>query len=217
MENQDIRVAIFEDNRTHRDALCILIAHAEGMCCVGAFPNANHLEADIGFCKPDVVFMDIEMPRRSGIEATQAIKQHFPEIKVLMQTVFDEQDKIFYALCAGASGYILKSDSPEKQLDAIREVYAGGGPMSASIAQKVLAFFRQQVIAPQFDAVDIQLSEREYEILKWLKDGLSGPAIAEKAFISYETVRTHLKNIYKKLHVANRTEAVIKAKQRGLF
>ena len=130
-----MRVAIFEDNKLIRDALQTIINGTPDMVCCGTFVNAKQVAADIAFCKPDVVLMDIEMPGITGIEATKIIKDNFPEIKVLIQTVFNDNDKIFNALCSGASGYILKSDPPAKQLEALTEVYKGGGSMSSTIAQ----------------------------------------------------------------------------------
>lgn len=213
----EIKVAIFEDNKLIREALQTIINGTPGFVCTGIFPNVNQVEADILFSRPDVVLMDIEMPGRNGIEATKLIKARFPEIKVLIQTVFNDNDKIFNAICAGASGYILKTDPPLKQLQALEEVYNGGGPMSSAIAQKVLQFFvRQNVILVQPEENDYDLSAREKEILFLMMEGHTYRSIAEKAFISYETVRTHIKHIYKKLHVACRSEAILKAKQQGL-
>ena len=212
----EIKVAIFEDNKLIREALQTIINGTPGFICTGTFVNVNQVEADILFSRPDVVLMDIEMPGRNGIEATKLIKARFPEIKVLIQTVFNDNDKIFNAICAGASGYILKTDSPLKQLQALEEVYNGGGSMSSTIAQKVLQFFvRQNVILVQPEENDYDLSTREKEILSLMMEGLNYRSIAEKAFISYETVRTHIKHIYKKLHVACRSEAILKAKQQG--
>lgn len=213
-----MRVAIFEDNKLIRDALQTIINGAPDMVCCGTFVNAKQVAADIAFCKPDVVLMDIEMPGITGIEATKIIKDNFPEIKVLIQTVFNDNDKIFNALCSGASGYILKSDPPAKQLEALTEVYKGGGSMSSTIAQKVMQFFvRQNVILVQPETVNYELSNREKEILSLMIEGLNYKDIADKAFISYETVRTHVKHIYKKLHVVCRSEAILKAKQQGFF
>ena len=165
----------------------------------------------------DVVLMDIEMHGTNGIEATKTISAIFPEIKVLIQTVFNDSDKIFTALCAGASGYILKTETPAKQLDAINEVFNGGAPMSPSIAKKVMLFFQQKniiLVSPENN--DYQLSSREKDILAMMSGGNNYRTIAQKAFISYETVRTHVKRIYKKLHVASRAEAIQKAQQQGL-
>jgi DNA-binding NarL/FixJ family response regulator len=213
----DIKVAIFEDNKLIREALQTIINGTPGFVCTGTFPNVNQVEADILFSRPDVVLMDIEMPGRNGIEATKLIKSRFPEVKVLIQTVFNDNDKIFNAICAGASGYILKTDPPLKQLQALEEVYKGGGPMSSAIAQKVLQFFvSKNVMLVQPEETNYDLSPREKEIISLMMEGYNYRSIAEKAFISYETVRTHIKHIYKKLHVVCRSEAILKAKQQGL-
>lgn len=213
----DIKVAIFEDNKLIREALQTIINGSPGFVCTGSFANVNQVLADINFSQPHVVLMDIEMPGLNGIEATKIIREEFPEIKVLIQTVFNDSDKIFNALCAGASGYLLKTDSPIRQLEAIKEVYGGGGAMSTSIAQKVMGFFvRKNVILVQPGDTDFDLSTREKEILSLMVDGHNYRDIAEKTFISYETVRTHIKHIYKKLHVASRAEAILKAIQQGL-
>jgi len=214
----EIRVAIFEDNKLIREALQTIINGTSGFVCTGTFANVNQVEADILFSRPDVVLMDIEMPGRTGIEATKIIRENFPKVKVLIQTVFNDNDKIFNALCAGASGYILKTDSPMKQLQALEEVYNGGASMSSTIAQKVMQFFvRQNVILVQPQQMDFDLSTREKEILSLMMEGHNYRSIADKAFISYETVRTHIKHIYKKLHVASRSEAIMKARQQGLL
>ncbi|RYG17436.1 MAG: response regulator transcription factor [Chitinophagaceae bacterium] len=214
----DIKVAIFEDNKLIREALQTIINGSPGFVCTGAFANVNQVQGDIKFSNPEVVLMDIEMPGRTGIEATKILKDEFPEIKVLIQTVFNDNEKIFSALCAGASGYILKTDSPIRQLEAIREVYAGGGAMSTSIAQKVMEFFvNRNVILVTPSQSDLGLSNREKEILALMVQGLSYKDMADKAFISYETIRTHVKHIYKKLHVVCRSEAVLKARQQGIL
>jgi DNA-binding NarL/FixJ family response regulator len=214
----EIRVVIFEDNKLVRDAMEAILNGTPGFSCTGTFADANNLERDLRKSNPDVVMMDIEMPGRKGTEATQIIHDKYPEVKVLIQTVFDDSDKIFNALYAGASGYILKNDPPAKQLEAVQEVFNGGAPMSPSIARKVLQFFSyKNIILVPPDGVDYNLSDREKEILTLVTEGLSFRGIAEKSFISYETVRTHAKNIYKKLHVASRSEAILKAQQQGLL
>lgn len=157
------------------------------------------------------------MPGMNGIEATKRILVRFPDMRILIQTVFNDSEKIFQALCAGACGYILKNDPPHKYLDAINEVYHGGAPLSASVAKKVLTFFgNKNVMLVSPGDTDYHLSEREKELLRLMIEGYNYKAIAEKTFISYETVRTHVKHIYKKLHVASRSEAVMKAIQHGL-
>ena len=213
----DIRVAIFEDNKLVRDALEAILNGTPGYTCCGAYADAQFISSRIKSSSPDVVLMDIEMPGLSGIQATRIVAQEFPEVKVLIQTVFNDSEKIFQALSAGASGYVLKTDPPSKQLEAIHEVFNGGAPMSSSIAKKVLQFFtHKNVVLVIPESNDYQLSEREKGILLMMVEGNNYKTIAEKAFISYETVRTHVKKIYRKLHVASRSEAIMKAYQQGL-
>lgn len=204
----EIKVTVFEDNKLLRESLQQLIDNAEGMSCTGAFPDANKLLHNMHMTNPDVVMMDINMPGISGIEAVQMIKAKYPQVRILMQTVFDDNDKIFAAICAGASGYMLKKTPPLKMIEAIRETYLDGAPMTASVAVKVLQMFRQQT-AEKTEFID--LSEREKEILALLVKGKSYKAIATACFISIDTVSTHVRHIYEKLHVHSKSEAVAKA------
>ena len=214
----DIRVAIFEDNKLVRDAMQAILNGTPGYDCTGVYADGNQWDTAIQRSKPDVVLMDIEMPGLNGIEITRLITEKFSEVKVLMQTVFNDSERIFQALCAGASGYILKNDPPGKYLEAIKEVYDGGAPMNTTVAKKMLGFFsNKNIILVTPSGKDYQLSDREKELLKCMIDGDDYKKIADKLFISYETVRTHVKHIYKKLHVASRSEAVMKAVQQGLI
>lgn len=205
----EIKVAIFEDNKMLRKSLQQLINSEEDMACTGAFPDANKLMRNIELADPDVVMMDINMPGISGIEAVQMIKEKFPQVQILMQTVFEDNDKIFAAICAGASGYMLKKTAPHKMIEAIRETWLGGAPMSASVAIKVLQMFRIQAVGEKKEFID--LSEREKEILALLVKGKSYKAVASECFISIDTVSTHVRHIYEKLHVHSKSEAVAKA------
>lgn len=206
-----IRVTIFEDNKHLRESLYFLISGTEGFCYADAFEDCNDLIFQLKKSSPDVVLMDIEMPGMNGIEAVKIIKQQFPEIQILMQTIFHDDDNIFNAVCAGASGYILKSTSPEGYLQAIKDVYEGGSPMTGSVARRVLELF-QRNITPKGNN-DYQLTPKEKEILQQLIKGKSYKMIADSVGSSYETVRTHMKNIYAKLHVNSNTEAVLKVLQ----
>lgn len=187
----------------------MLISATPGITCIGTYPDCRdmliYLESDV----PDVVLMDIEMPGMNGIEAVKLIKQHFPEVQILMQTMFDDDDYIFEAICSGASGYILKTTTPLGYTEAIKNVHAGGSPMSPSIARKVFELFKTN-LATQVD-VNYNLTDKEKEILQNLVKGKSYKMIAEEMSISTETVKTHMKNIYTKLHVNSNTEAVVKA------
>ena len=205
----EINVAVFEDNDQLRESLCQLIESSEDLHCAGIFADANHIERKIERSHPDVVIMDIDLPGTNGIDAVNTIHEKFPGIRVLMQTVFDDNDKIFAAIRAGASGYILKKAAPAKIIEAIRETHNGGAPMTPSIAEKVLNMFRSQTQQTQAEKID--LSEREKEILSLLVKGRSYKMIAADCFISIDTVNSHIKNIYEKLHVHSKSEAVVKA------
>ncbi len=205
----DIKVVIFEDNKHLRESLYYLVNGTQGFVCSGAFPDCSDLLFNIKQSAPDVILMDIEMPGMSGIEAVKIIKASFPDIQILMQTVFYDDENIFQAICAGASGYILKTTSPAGYIEAIRDVNSGGSPMSGSIARRVLEIF-QKNITP-VSSVDYNLTPKEKEILQCMVHGKSFKMIAEALGITYETVRTHMKNIYLKLHVNSNTEAVSKA------
>lgn len=213
----DIRVAIFEDNKLVRDALQTILNGTEGFTCTGAFGDGRHWLTDVKRSEPDVILMDIELPGLNGVELSSLVLGAFPSIKILIQTVFNDTDKIFKALCAGASGYILKNDPPHRYLEAITEVYNGGSPMNTVVAKKVLGFFsNKNIILISPDNNDYDLSKREKDILRMMVEGANFKTIADNAFISYETVRTHVKHIYRKLHVACRSEAVLKAMQQSL-
>jgi DNA-binding NarL/FixJ family response regulator len=206
----EIKVAVFEDNKMLRESLSKLIDSAGDLVCTGAFPDANKLILNLESSNPDVVLMDIDMPGVSGIEAVQLIKNKFPAIKILMQTVFDDSDKIFAAICSGASGYMLKKTAPKKMIEAIIETFEGGSPMTASVANKVLQIVRSQSVSEVKNEF-IDLSEREKEILSLLVESKSYKIIAAECFISIDTVNTHIRHIYEKLHVHSKSEAILKA------
>ncbi len=205
----NIKVVIFEDNTNLRRGLSTLINGSDGFECVGAFGNCDKLIKNITDTKPDVILMDIEMPGMNGIEAVKLLKPQFPEIKILMETIFEDDEKVFHSICSGAEGYILKNTPPSQILDAIREIYEGGAPMTPSIASKVLAMFKSGTSFSKDESYN--LTERELEVLKFLVDGKSYKLIAEKCFVSIDTVSSHVKNIYKKLQVHSKSEAVVKA------
>lgn len=209
-----INVVIIEDNEKYRNGLTQLIDGTPGYSCVGAFSDCEQALQEIVDLLPNVVLMDIGLPGMSGIEGVKAIQARFPEIEILMLTIYEDDDKVFQSLYAGASGYLLKKTPPAKILEAISEIHSGGAPMSAKIARKVMDVFHKKT--PADDEAD-QLSTREKEILQLLVEGLSHKAIAERLFISPHTVRTHLKNIYEKLHVHSRSEAAVKAVKHRLF
>ena len=211
---KDIRVAIFEDNTQLREGLFKLIEASEGFTCVGAFANGEDIVRIMSSVQPDVILMDIEMPVVNGIEAVRLVKANFPEIKILMETIFEDDEKIFQSICNGAQGYILKSMPPDEILSSIREIHEGGAPMSPIVATKVLKMFKSNLTAEADDSFN--LSVREKEILKCLVEGMSYKLIADSCFISTDTVNGHIKNIYKKLQVHSKGEAVAKAIKRNI-
>ena len=207
-----LRIAIFDDNKNIRESISLLLETVDPFEVVGSFSHVLDCIEDIRACKPDIVLMDIEMPGMSGIEAASLIKKEFPHIQVLMQTVFEDDDRVFDSICAGASGYILKNFLNTKLVDAINELQYGGSPMSPSVARKVLNKMQSVSAAIRPEEVpDYRLTAREKEVLSCLVNGLSYKMIASDLNISYETVRSHVKKIYEKLHVASLTEVVAKA------
>jgi DNA-binding NarL/FixJ family response regulator len=206
---KDIRVAIFEDNSNLRRGLFNLLESSEGFVCAGAFGHCERVIENIEESLPDVILMDIELPGINGIEAVKLIRVNYPELKILMETIFEDDEKVFQSICNGANGYILKTTPPAEILKAIREIYEGGSPMSPLIATKVLRMFKDTVSRETDESY--QLSAREKEIVKCLVEGMSYKMIASNCFISIETVNGYIKNIYKKLQVHSKGEAVAKA------
>src|SRR5688572_18175264 len=179
---EKIKVALYEDNNSLRDSLSRLISAYPEFSLTGAYPNAINIMENIATAQPDVVLMDIDMPGISGIDAVAMVKNKYPEIRIIMQTVFDDNDKIFRSICAGAVGYILKKKSPTEILDAIKEGHKGGAPITPSIAVKILSMFKQFGVSVKNKEID--LSERETEILSHLTKGLSYKMIADTCSIS---------------------------------
>ncbi len=202
-----IRVSIFEDNKHLRETFLFLLNTSEGFTCTGAYADCSTMLEDIAANPCDVVLMDIEMPGMNGIEATKLVKEHFPKINILIQTVFFEDEYIFNAICAGASGYILKSTTPEGYLDAIKNVQSGGSPMTPGIARRVLELFKTN-LQPAKPARVYDLTAQEKKVLKLLVEGKSYKMIAAALYVSFDTIKSHISNIYSKLHVHSGTEAV---------
>lgn len=200
---KEIQVAIIEDDNEIRQLMTLIIDGSPGYVCKHSYSSCEMALGPLKKSPPNVVLMDIDLPGISGIEGVKLLKENMPEIDCLMLTVQDDDDSIFNSLCVGATGYLLKETAPTDILKAIKEVYNGGAPMSASIARRIISSFK-----PEKETV---LSVREAEILRHLCDGENYKVIAEKLHISGHTVRSHFKNIYKKLHVSTRAEAVKKA------
>ena len=208
----DISVCIVDDNNELRAALEEIISMSDGYKCVGTMSTAVEANRKLPLIKPDVVLMDINLGSgETGIDCVRELKPIMPSTNFMMCTVYEEDEKIFEALNAGASGYILKKTAPGKLLEAIRELYQGGAPMSSQIARKVVAAFQKHTTIPGTSENDLAtLSNREKEILELLSRGLMYKEIAAALFISQETVRKHVYHVYEKLHVSNRVEAVNK-------
>ncbi len=208
-----IRIVIVEDDERIRNAYVQILQFTDDLRCVGAFESCETAMERLDDLLPDVILMDIQLPGVSGIEGVRKIKELHPSIEVIMFTIFDDDEKIFQSLCAGASGYLLKSAQPEDIIQAFRQIHSGA-PMSASIARRVLNLVRQQSpVSPN----DFKLTGREVDILRCLVDGFSDKRIADKLFISPQTVHSHIKRIYEKLQVHSKSEAVSKALRSRLF
>jgi DNA-binding NarL/FixJ family response regulator len=201
------RVSIAEDNAKLRKSLALLLDSAGDLRCHSAHASAEDALRELPAAPPDIVLMDIHLPGMSGIECVAALAQRLPQVRIVMLTAFEDSDEVFASLSAGAHGYLLKSTAPPQILDAIREVAAGGSPISGSVARKIVDFFRTKPAVTDGLAV---LAPREKEVLKLLADGCPYKEIAETMRISLGTVRTYIERIYEKLHVHSRTEAVAK-------
>ncbi len=198
---------VFDDNKGRLESLELLINQYDDMKCVGTFVNCEGIIEKAGKLKPNVILMDIDMPGLNGIEGLKLIKNAMPEVMVIMQTVFDDEDKIFEAIKAGAQGYFLKMTSPVKLIEGIRDVMEGGAPMTPSVAKKILEVFQLKSGARNKKNT-FDLTPRELEILSHLVKGASYKMIADALGISWHTVNSHFKKIYEKLHVHSATEAI---------
>ena len=204
----DINVLVVEDLTPIRQALRLLLDGSPGYACAGAYGDVESVLTDKAASAPDVVLLDIGLPGMSGIQALEPLCKRWPRTEFLMLTVNEDAAQVFEALCAGATGYLLKSTPPAALLDSIRDVHEGGAPMAASIARKVVHAFRKPALSAD------ELTAREQEVLDRLIEGKSNKQIAEELFISLNTVATHIKQIYQKLHVRSRAEVVARATRR---
>jgi DNA-binding NarL/FixJ family response regulator len=199
-----IRIVIYDDNRERCESLKALLSLTDGMQSVAEFSDCSHVLKDMEQFYPDVVLMDIEMPNVDGISGVGLIKKSFPNIRIIMQTVFEDEHKIFASLQVGAEGYILKNASAEKITQSIEEVYQGGACMTPSVALRVMQFFNKPISKNE----EYHLTPKEKDVLRLLSEGCSYKMVADKLGISYFTVNSHIKKIYEKLHVHSLGEAV---------
>ena len=205
-----VKVLLYEDNEALRNSIKTLMQWNDEFELLAAMPDAEAILDDVKMFNPDMILMDIDMPPSNGVEALKVLRKKYPELPVIMLTVFEDNDNIVNSICAGASGYLLKKDM-EQLMPAIKNVLSGGAPMTSSVARKVLLLFprrEEKKIASE------NLTTRETEILYWLIKGYSYKMIADELKVTVETVRSHIKKIYKKLEVNSATEAVYKATHR---
>ncbi|HKB45871.1 MAG TPA: response regulator transcription factor [Chitinophagaceae bacterium] len=204
----EIKIIIIEDQEEIRKGYEFLINNSNDFSCIG-YANAEDAIDNVFFDKPEIILMDVNLPGISGIEATKLLKEKFPKVHIIIFTVYENNENVFQALEAGASGYILKQTKPAQLIEAIKEVYNGGAPMSSRIAKMVVASFQKKNIVDNEE----ELTERENEILKLLSAGYRNKEVSEKLFISLSTVKSHVYNIYQKLHVTTRVEALNKIRR----
>jgi DNA-binding NarL/FixJ family response regulator len=210
METQTnvIKTAVVEDMKEIREGLTTLINFTEGFRCTGSYPSMEEALARLPANIPDVLLSDIGLPGMNGIEGIRILKDRYPEMQILMLTVYDDDDRIFDALCAGASGYLLKRTPPTKLLENIREAMSGGSPVSPEVASRVIKFFRE---FHNPDREDYALTPHETRLLKLLTEGYNYQTAAEKLGVSYNTIKFHVRHIFDKLQVHSKSEAVLKA------
>lgn len=209
-----ITAAIVEDNNEYRNSINYVLRMSKGVKVLGEFSRAEELLEVFSEINPDVILMDIGLPGISGIEATKEIRKKYPRTKIVILSVYEDNDNIFNAICSGAIGYITKPIMPDQLIEAVENAFDGGTPMSPNIARKVLEMFKK--FAPPQGA-DYNLTERELEVLNLLIEGNDYKEIADQLFISFFTVKAHIRNIYDKLHVHSKSQAVSKALKEGLF
>ncbi len=210
-----IKIAIFEDNREQRDALSAVLNAAEGLGVVGAYNSAHKVAEDVEACRPDLVLMDIDMPVVDGIKAVTILRARYQDLRIVMLTVIEDDDRIFAAIRAGADGYFLKQTDPDRLIQGIKEAIDGGAPMSPSIARRVLRMMEGRQ-APAAKPDEFHLTAREQEILSLLVKGYTYKRIASELLLSYATVNRHVSNVYVKLRVHSVNEAVALAIRKGL-
>jgi len=206
---KDIRIVIIEDDKIIRDGYALLISQADGCEVMNTYASFDDAVKGIGHDDPEVILLDIELPGISGIDAIPRLKKLLPTVQILILTVYESENFIFDALSNGALGYLTKNSSPERIIDAIKDVKQGGGPMSANIARMVITSFQRNPDTP--------LSKRETQILELIASGKSRARIAQELFIDFETVRTHVRNIYAKLDVNSKVDAIKTAKENKLI
>ena len=217
-DKKQLDVVIFDDNNEVRYAVFMLINSSKDFRLVGGYSSAVDCIENITYTKPDIILMDIEMPGLNGIKAVKLIKEKFPDTSIIMQSGYDDNEKVFESICNGASGYILKNDMADKLLDYLEEIKNGGAPMSPTIAMKVLNRMKEvEIESRPIETKDYNLTQREREVLTYIYNGFNHKQITEKLFISYDTVRSHVKKIYEKLHVASKTEAMVKVKKERIL
>ncbi len=207
-EQKTIKTMIVEDQRDLREALATLINFTPGFKCTGAYRSMEEALARVKSDRPDVVLSDIGLPGMSGIDGIKILKEQYPQLVILMLSVYDDDERIFDALCAGASGYLLKHTPPLRLLESLREAVTGGAPMSPEIAMKVITLFRD--IRPP-ERVDYELTPHETRLLKLIVEGHNYTTAAETLGVKYSTIKFHMQNIYGKLQVHSKSEAVAKA------
>jgi DNA-binding NarL/FixJ family response regulator len=208
LQTDVIKTAVVEDMRDIRDGLTTLINFTEGFRCTGSYPSMEDALARLPGNIPDVLLSDIGLPGMNGIDGIRILKERYPQMQILMLTVYDDDDRIFDALCAGASGYLLKRTPPAKLLENIREAMSGGSPVSPEVATRVIKFFRE---FHNPDREDYALTPHETRLLKLLTEGYNYQTAAEKLGVSYNTIKFHVRHIFDKLQVHSKSEAVLKA------
>jgi DNA-binding NarL/FixJ family response regulator len=215
--SKPVKILVYEDSPAMADSIRLLLEGYDQITCVGLFEQANNISFEVSKLKPDVILLDINMPGISGIDAARICKRMHPDIPIIMQTIFEDDDNIFEAIKAGASGYILKKNLFNMLETAIRDVFEGGSPMSPGVARRVLHFLRTDSRQPETASIANPLSEREQEVLRLMVKGHSYKMAAETLNVSYHTINSHVKKIYEKLHVHSMTGAVSKALREGLL